>query len=137
MAFHFEGNNILDGATLVARLDSDGGFTLTKAGRGKRLDIAAFVGSRNPMDPAATDHPADPALQALIDEAKGIAPQDSLLEEVKGDDCEAVGIDWAKAPALDPSAGDKTPAFVEWLQKNHPEEFARRYKNRKTHLSHV
>ena len=39
------------------------------------------------------------------------------------------------APEMDPMAGDKTPAFVEWLRDFYPEEFARRYAGRKTHLS--
>jgi hypothetical protein len=30
--------------------------------------------------------------------------------------------------------GDKTPAYVEWLRDNDPEEFARRYSGRRTHL---
>lgn len=27
--------------------------------------------------------------------------------------------------------GDKTPAYIEWLHRNHPEEAAKRYANRK------
>lgn len=38
-------------------------------------------------------------------------------------------------PALDPTLGDKTPAYVEWLRDNKPKEFEKRYKGRKTHLS--
>ena len=38
-------------------------------------------------------------------------------------------------PAMDPQAGDKTPAYVEWLRDHNPQEFERRYKNRKTHLT--
>jgi hypothetical protein len=40
----------------------------------------------------------------------------------------------AGAPDLDPMLGDKTPAYVEWLRDNDPEEFARRYSGRRTHL---
>lgn len=35
---------------------------------------------------------------------------------------------------IDPQFGDKTPKFVEWLRDNRPEEFAERYRNRRTHL---
>lgn len=34
------------------------------------------------------------------------------------------------APAMDPAMGDKTPAFVNWLYANHPEDAAKRYANR-------
>ncbi len=34
------------------------------------------------------------------------------------------------APAMDPAMGDKTPAFVNWLRANHPEDAAKRYANR-------
>ena len=37
-------------------------------------------------------------------------------------------------PEIDPLAGDKTPAVVEWFRDNDPEEFAIRYRTRKTHL---
>lgn len=39
------------------------------------------------------------------------------------------------APEQDPMLGDKTPAFVDWLYANRPEEAARRYQGRKTHRS--
>ena len=45
------------------------------------------------------------------------------------DDLPAAALD-----LIDPQAGDKTPAFVEWLRDNRPEEFAERYKTRRTHL---
>lgn len=31
---------------------------------------------------------------------------------------------------MDPAMGDKTPAFVNWLYANHPEDAAKRYANR-------
>lgn len=37
-------------------------------------------------------------------------------------------------PEIDPLSGDKTPAVVEWFRDNDPDEFAERYKGRKTHL---
>lgn len=37
-------------------------------------------------------------------------------------------------PAMEPDMGDKTPAVVEWYRDYWPEEYARRYKDRKTHL---
>lgn len=40
---------------------------------------------------------------------------------------------YAGAPPMDPDMGDKTPAFVDWLYENHPEDAARRYYGRKTH----
>jgi hypothetical protein len=36
---------------------------------------------------------------------------------------------------MDPKFGDKTPAYMEWLEKHNPEEFKKRYKGRKTHLT--
>ena len=36
------------------------------------------------------------------------------------------------APPQDPYLGDKTPAFMEWVAKFHPDEFAKRYAGRKT-----
>jgi hypothetical protein len=39
------------------------------------------------------------------------------------------------APALDPQAGDKTPAYVEWLREYHPEEYVARFSARKHHLN--
>lgn len=39
------------------------------------------------------------------------------------------------APELDPQAGDKTPAYVEWLREWHPEEYAERFSHRKHHLN--
>lgn len=41
----------------------------------------------------------------------------------------------ADAPMMDPAAGDKTPAYVDWLYANYPEDAARRYAGRKTHRS--
>jgi hypothetical protein len=38
---------------------------------------------------------------------------------------------------MDPTFGDKTPAFVEWLRDNDQAEFGRRYKGRKTHLDNL
>lgn len=40
-------------------------------------------------------------------------------------------------PPMDPSLGDKTPEVVEWYRDNQPEEFARRYRGRKTHLGRI
>ena len=37
-------------------------------------------------------------------------------------------------PEIDPEAGDKTPALVEWFRQNWPEEYEKRYAGRKTHL---
>lgn len=37
------------------------------------------------------------------------------------------------SPAIDPAAGDKTPAFVDWLFEHHPDDAAERYVNRITH----
>ena len=34
-------------------------------------------------------------------------------------------------PAQDPTMGDKTPAYVEWMFKNKPEEAKKRYAGRK------
>lgn len=42
--------------------------------------------------------------------------------------------DAGQPPEQDPMLGDKTPEFVEWLRDHDPEEFARRYKDRRTHL---
>jgi hypothetical protein len=39
------------------------------------------------------------------------------------------------APELDPQAGDKTPAYVEWLREYHPEEYVARFSARKHHLN--
>jgi len=35
------------------------------------------------------------------------------------------------APAIDPEAGDKTPAFVDWLTTHHPKDAEERYRGRK------
>ena len=37
-------------------------------------------------------------------------------------------------PEIDPLAGDKTPAVVEWFRDNDPQEYIARYHLRKTHL---
>jgi hypothetical protein len=45
------------------------------------------------------------------------------------------------APVFDPTQGDKTPAFVLWLCKNHPDEARIRYGNRRvmggTHVEQI
>lgn len=38
---------------------------------------------------------------------------------------------YADAPPMDAAAGDKTPAFVNWLFDNHPEDASIRYAGRK------
>lgn len=38
-------------------------------------------------------------------------------------------------PPMDPRLGDKTPAWMEWLGHYFPEEFKKRFKGRKTHLT--
>lgn len=38
-------------------------------------------------------------------------------------------------PEMDPGLGDKTPAYVEWMRDHHPEQFAKQYHNRKTHIT--
>lgn len=35
-------------------------------------------------------------------------------------------------PKQDPAMGDKTPAWMEWLKANNPQEYAKRYENRVT-----
>lgn len=37
-------------------------------------------------------------------------------------------------PEQDPMLGDKTPEYVEWLRDHDPEEYAKRYQGRRTHL---
>lgn len=37
-------------------------------------------------------------------------------------------------PEQDPMLGDKTPAYVEWVRDNEPEEYLTRYAGRLTHL---
>ncbi len=40
-------------------------------------------------------------------------------------------------PPMDPRMGDKTPAWMQWLRDTHPEDFKKRYQNRKTaHTNH-
>ena len=141
MALRFDGNNILDGNTLVARLDEGGEFATTKAGRSRRIEIAALVAAQNPMDPASAA-PKDTALQSLVDAAKGLRVEPEMranpapIEMDNTPDPLVGGVDWSKAPERDPEMGDKTPAFVEWVRKHYPDEFVRRYRNRITHLTH-
>lgn len=71
-------------------------------------------------------------LQALADEGIGIA-EASPGDEGLGGFAPSPG----ECPAQDPSLGDKTPAVVEWYRDNQPEEFARRYHGRKTHLGRI
>jgi hypothetical protein len=40
-------------------------------------------------------------------------------------------------PEADPMLGDKTPELVEWYRDNDPDEYARRYRGRKTHLGRI
>src|SRR5262245_392862 len=40
-------------------------------------------------------------------------------------------------PPMDPRMGDKTPAYMEWLSKYHPELYEARYKGRKTPVGKV
>jgi len=40
-----------------------------------------------------------------------------------------------RAPELHPKLGDKTPAYMEWLATYRPEEFDKKYRGRKTHLT--
>jgi hypothetical protein len=47
----------------------------------------------------------------------------------------AVLSDIPPAPEMNPMMGDKTPAYMEWLAKYHPEDYAVRYKGRKTSVS--
>ena len=34
-------------------------------------------------------------------------------------------------PPMDPKLGDKTPAYIQWFMKTHPDKFMTRYKGRK------
>lgn len=44
-------------------------------------------------------------------------------------------LDIPPCPTADPRWGDKTPEVVEWYRNHDPEEYARRYEGRQTHLS--
>ena len=47
----------------------------------------------------------------------------------------AVPRDVPPAPEQHPRLGDKTPAYMAWLAKYHPDQFQERYKGRRTHIT--
>lgn len=56
---------------------------------------------------------------------KGEPIEDKLPAEV---------VDIPPCPPEDLRYGDKTPSVVAWFKEHNPDEFARKYANRKTHL---
>jgi hypothetical protein len=43
--------------------------------------------------------------------------------------------DIPEPPPMDPALGDKTPAYMEWYRQHHPDEYERKYRGRRTHLT--
>lgn len=133
MDLKLDNGRVLRGSEVLANVAADGTFVPTKAGKRFRLEIAGFLSAMDTLEPHSPT--VQEAVQAPVDEALR-----ELVEEAKQPDVPTKGggsPEWDKAPPMDPEMGDKTPAFVEWLHRNYPEEFARRYKDRKTHLTHA
>lgn len=98
-------------------------------------DVGAGVVSSSKPAASAGDEPGAPELPPPPRPAA--AP---ILTAVRSEkDLRPTPVDPIKAkvypdaPEMDPSQGDKTPEFVDWLYDNHPADAAKRYAGRKTH----
>lgn len=69
--------------------------------------------------------------QAKARKARQRAEQNAPAEPIRGMTAAQVeevrGRSYEKAPRMDPTLGDKTQAFVNWLFKNHPQDAYIRY----------
>ncbi len=66
-------------------------------------------------------------IHAIIDRegAQGVV---AYIRDLLGEkDEQSKGIDFSQAPACNPSLGDRTPEFMQWLRDNHPAEAIKRY----------
>ena len=124
------------------------------AGEDPTPSTSATVGTEAPrvesetVAPFATVTPAEPVAERELTELERLQAENAELKRrlamrhpvasaVEAPAHEPLSETYADegAPAMTPEAGDKTPAFVDWLYQHHPEQAQARYGFRKTHRS--
>ena len=83
----------------------------------------------------ANDKPVGKPLIEVFREEEAIAREQAVSLLGPGSREEYASHQPPPPPPMDPRLGDKTPAWMEWLGHYFPEEFRKRFKGRKTHLT--
>jgi hypothetical protein len=104
-----------------------------------------IVGTFDPATGRILDHSfpegAMPFIKSLIldviVEARLADPKVVEFPQVHTEEAMRAEVDTSvpPAPAMNPRLGDKTPEYVLWMQVYHPEEYEKKYKDRRTHIS--
>jgi len=149
-AYSVTGGKVLRGQEQVAELN-EGVLDFLPGKANYRAPVVAFLRKQgvefevSPALPEGTETPAEVNPQAVRDQGDPLPPPEEkptpvavvpALAPRTVKDVPASKVDPIKsktypdAPAMDPAAGDKTPAFVNWLYAHHPEDAAKRYANR-------
>lgn len=99
---------------------------LTTVGQSGRMHIDENVPRGTPGLQRTAKARAAKAAKAAAAAAKAMPAEP--IAGLKREEIEAIrGKTYPKAPKMDGTLGDRTPAFVNWLFKNHPQDAAVRY----------
>jgi len=99
---------------------------LTTVGQSGRAPVHAPRGTMTPNQARTAKARATKAKKAVAAAVQAI-PAEPLAGLTRAQIDEIRGRTYPGAPKMDGELGDRTPAFVNWLYKNHPQDAAVRY----------
>lgn len=105
--------------------EKDGVKTVTRSDGKTSAEIASVKDGKLSYPSAETKKIYHTHVARFLNEEEVAFEPDTV--SVDGADDDESDVDMSKAPRKTIEQGDKTPAFVEWLKKNKPKQFAKTY----------
>lgn len=124
-AYTREGNKVKRGDEHVATIDGEE-ITMTEGNENYAGAVKRFI--NNEAETETEEKPKKTAKATVIEDDTKDFEESQRKEAARRQAIKART--YVGAPKMDPRWGDKTPEFMQWLEKNHPADYEIRYENR-------